>query len=118
VSSVHTNQPWHTDRWFTSPQNHDPEVATSLSFRERITVHDVTLRDGERQAGVEFTADDKVRIAEALSEAGVQRIEAGRQLVKARSLERKAPLDDCDLKRIADSVVSADAAMGPGRETS
>jgi isopropylmalate/homocitrate/citramalate synthase len=37
----------------------------------------VTLRDGEQQAGVEFSADDKKRIAVALAEAGVQRIEAG-----------------------------------------
>ena len=34
-------------------------------------------RDGEQQAGVEFTADDKLRIATALAEAGIHRIEAG-----------------------------------------
>jgi isopropylmalate/homocitrate/citramalate synthase len=39
------------------------------------------------------------------------------QLVKARSLERKALLDDGDLRQIADSVVSAGVAMGSGRET-
>ena len=37
----------------------------------------MTLRDGEQQAGVEFTSDDKVRIATALAEAGIHRIEAG-----------------------------------------
>jgi isopropylmalate/homocitrate/citramalate synthase len=37
----------------------------------------VTLRDGEQQAGVEFTRDDKVRIGHALAEAGVHRIEGG-----------------------------------------
>jgi isopropylmalate/homocitrate/citramalate synthase len=97
VSSVHTNQPWHTDRWFTSPWNHDPEVATSLSFPERITVHDVTLRDGEQQAGVEFTADDKVRIAEALSEAGVHRIEAGLPAVSAADAEAVRRIVAADL---------------------
>ncbi|MFP3137787.1 MAG: pyruvate carboxyltransferase [Nitrososphaeria archaeon] len=44
---------------------------------DRVEVHDVTLRDGEQQAGVIFTKDDKVRIARALAEAGVDRIEAG-----------------------------------------
>jgi isopropylmalate/homocitrate/citramalate synthase len=69
--------PWHTDRWFTSPWNHDPAVAGTLRLPADIQIHDVTLRDGEQQAGVEFSADDKVQIAEALAEAGVHRIEAG-----------------------------------------
>ena len=69
--------PWHTDRWFTSPWNHDEDVVRGLHLPSRIEIHDVTLRDGEQQAGVEFTADDKIRIAEALAEAGVHRIEAG-----------------------------------------
>nr|MDQ3344137.1 pyruvate carboxyltransferase [Actinomycetota bacterium] len=74
--------PWHTDRWFTSPWNHDPEMG-DLQFPSDIEIHDVTLRDGEQQAGVEFRADDKIRIAEALAEAGVQRIEAGLPAVSA-----------------------------------
>lgn len=97
MSSVPTNQPWHTDRWFTSPWNHDPEVTTSLAFPERITVHDVTLRDGEQQAGVEFSADDKVRIAEALSEAGVHRIEAGLPAVSAADAEAVRRIVAADL---------------------
>jgi isopropylmalate/homocitrate/citramalate synthase len=71
------NEPWHTKDWFTSPWNHDEEVAGGFTFNPNLEIHDVTLRDGEQQAGVVFTADDKVRIAEALAEAGVHRIEAG-----------------------------------------
>jgi len=70
-------EPWRTDRWFTSPWNFDPEVREQLSLPDTLQVHDVTLRDGEQQAGVVLTSDDKVRIAEALAEAGVHRIEAG-----------------------------------------
>lgn len=70
-------EPWHTDKWFTSPWNFLSEVTRGFSFPPSVKVHDVTLRDGEQQAGVEFTKDDKVRIAEALAGAGVHRIEAG-----------------------------------------
>lgn len=69
--------PWHTERFFTSPWNHEASVREELAFAREIEIHDVTLRDGEQQAGVVFTADDKIRIAEALAGAGVHRIEAG-----------------------------------------
>lgn len=72
-----TTTPWRTDKWFTSPWNHVPEVRDQLNFAGKIRLHDVTLRDGEQQAGIVFTKDDKIRIAEALAEAGVHRIEAG-----------------------------------------
>ncbi|MGA7272770.1 MAG: hypothetical protein WB239_16985, partial [Acidimicrobiia bacterium] len=42
-----------------------------LQVADELGIHDVTLRDGEQQAGVEFTPDEKVRIAEALAEAGM-----------------------------------------------
>jgi isopropylmalate/homocitrate/citramalate synthase len=72
-----TNEPWKTDQWFSSPWNYLPEVTKDFEIPDDIQVHDVTLRDGEQQAGVEFTADDKVRIATSLAEAGIHRIEAG-----------------------------------------
>ncbi len=71
-------EPWKNDnRWFVSPYNYAPEVRGGLHFAPRIELHDITLRDGEQQAGVVFTKDDKIRIAEALAEVGVHRIEAG-----------------------------------------
>ncbi len=85
--------PWKTDLFFSSPWNYLPEVTDSFQLPEKIQIHDVTLRDGEQQAGVEFTADEKVRIAEALSEAGIHRIEAG--------LPAVSPSDTEAVKRIA-----------------
>lgn len=69
--------PWHTEQWFVSPWNYLPEVTASFQFPNEIQIHDLTLRDGEQQAGVLFRKDDKVRIAEALAALGVHRIEAG-----------------------------------------
>jgi isopropylmalate/homocitrate/citramalate synthase len=91
-----TAEPWKTDQWFSSSWNYLPEVTESFSFPEEVTIHDVTLRDGEQQAGVEFTADEKVKIAEALAEAGIHRIEAG--------LPAVSPSD----KEAIDRMVAAD----------
>lgn len=80
-------EPWKTDMWFSSPWNYLPEVTEGFEIPESIQIHDVTLRDGEQQAGVEFTADDKVRIATALAEAGIHRIEAGLPAVSPADTE-------------------------------
>ena len=76
-----TDTPWKTDDWFTSPWNFAPEVTKDWKFPDNIRIHDVTLRDGEQQAGLAFDYDDKIRIAEGLAEVGVQRIEAGMPVV-------------------------------------
>jgi isopropylmalate/homocitrate/citramalate synthase len=76
-----TDTPWKTDGWQTSSWNFEPEVVESFKFPEKIQIHDVTLRDGEQQAGLAFNYDDKIRIAEGLAEAGVHRIEAGMPVV-------------------------------------
>ena len=71
--------PWKTDKWFVSPWNYAPEVVKQFNFppAKDIKIHDITLRDGEQQAGIAYSLDDKVKIARALAEAGVHRIETG-----------------------------------------
>ena len=75
------NQPWKTNDWFVSEWNYAPEVTKDFKFAKNIKIHDVTLRDGEQQTGVILSKDEKIRIAEALAEAGVHRIEAGMPIV-------------------------------------
>ena len=45
--------------------------------REKIYIFDTTLRDGEQTQGVDFSIDDKLKIAKALDDLGVDYIEGG-----------------------------------------
>ena len=87
-----TGEPWKTDNWFVSSWNYLGEVTKGFQPPRQVKIHDVTLRDGEQQAGVIFTKDDKVRIAEKLAEVGVHRIETGMPAV--------SPPDEAAIKEI------------------
>ena len=76
--------PWKTENWFVSPWNFEEEVTQGFKSPKKVKIHDITLRDGEQQAGIIFTKDDKIRIAEKLAEVGVHRIEAGMPAVSPR----------------------------------
>jgi isopropylmalate/homocitrate/citramalate synthase len=84
--------PWKTENWFVSPWNYVDEVTKDFTPPKKVKIHDVTLRDGEQQAGIIFTKDDKIRIAEKLAEAGVHRIEAGMPAV--------SPMDEAAIREI------------------
>jgi isopropylmalate/homocitrate/citramalate synthase len=65
-------EPWLTSRWAASQYNFDPVVAVPS---RPVTIHDITIRDGEECAGLAFSVQDKVRIVEALARLGVTRTE-------------------------------------------
>lgn len=92
--------PWHTDQWFVSPWNYLDEAIRGANLPPRIKFHDVCLRDGEQQAGVEFTPQEKVRLATLLAEAGVHRIEAGMPAV--------SPMDAQAIKMIVKKNLPAE----------
>jgi isopropylmalate/homocitrate/citramalate synthase len=93
--------PWEAPgRFFTSPWNHLPEARAGLAFPPAVKFHDVTLRDGEQQAGVAFTAEDKLSIARRLDAAGVDRIEAGMPIV--------SPQDEAAVKTIVEADLNAE----------
>ena len=45
--------------------------------KEKIHIFDTTLRDGAQTQGVDFSIDDKLKIAKALDDLGVDYIEGG-----------------------------------------
>ncbi|HKX76355.1 MAG TPA: pyruvate carboxyltransferase [Acidimicrobiia bacterium] len=93
-------EPWKTDKWFSSPWNYLPEITAGFNLPDQVQVHDVTLRDGEQQAGVELRWDEKLAIAEALSDAGVHRIEAG--------LPAVSPSDEEAVRRIVNAGLDSE----------
>jgi isopropylmalate/homocitrate/citramalate synthase len=72
-----------SDMWFLPHWNEYSAVTEGLAFPDVVEIHDITLRDGEQQAGIEFTRQEKVDIAKRLARAGVHRIEAGMPAVSA-----------------------------------
>lgn len=84
-------EPWKTDKWFTSPWCYLPEVTKDYDFGKNLKIHDVTLRDGEQQTAVVFRREEKVAIARKLDALGIHRIEAG---MPAVSPQDRAAISD------------------------
>jgi isopropylmalate/homocitrate/citramalate synthase len=78
---------WKAPNWFVSHYNFSKEARRGLKLPKQVKVHDITLRDGEQQAGIVIRKDEKIRLARALNEAGVDRIEAGMPAVSKEDAE-------------------------------
>ena len=86
------------EQWFVSPHNFGSADDADPMAGTRFVIHDTTLRDGEQQAGVLFSAAEKIEIAAALDRLGVDRIEAGMVAVSAEDREAIRSIVDSDLK--------------------
>jgi isopropylmalate/homocitrate/citramalate synthase len=60
-----------------SPYNQFVREAEGLKLPSRVYFNDVTLREGEQTANVNFSLEDKLKIAHKLNEIGVDQIEVG-----------------------------------------
>ncbi|MCL5102718.1 MAG: pyruvate carboxyltransferase [Armatimonadetes bacterium] len=88
----HQNQMWRVSPW-----NYYDEVTEDFTFANNLQIHDVTLRDGEQETGVVFTAEDKIEIAKKLAALGVHRIEAGMPAVSKEDEYAVKAIKDLDL---------------------
>ena len=75
-------------------------LALEPQTHETIGLYDTTLRDGEQTVGVVLSPEDKLAIAQALDEAGVDRIEAG--------FPRVSEEDAQAIRSIADAGLNAE----------
>jgi methanogen homocitrate synthase len=86
------------DRFWVSPMNYLPETYDMSNVQKKISIHDVTLRDGEQTPHVVFKLDERLQIAKALSELGVDRIEFGMPTVSKDIYEAFKEVLTMDLK--------------------
>jgi isopropylmalate/homocitrate/citramalate synthase len=56
---------------------YNKQIFQATRMPERVKILDTTLRDGEQTPNVALSVDDKLKIAQALDELGVDIIEAG-----------------------------------------
>jgi isopropylmalate/homocitrate/citramalate synthase len=74
------------------------EVNRAHALDAKVGFYDTTLRDGEQTVGVVLMPDEKLEIARALSEAGVERIEAGFPRVSADDWEAVRLISEAGLQ--------------------
>jgi isopropylmalate/homocitrate/citramalate synthase len=73
--------PFFSDQFWVSPLNFMKEIIDTENMKKRVEIHDVTLRDGEQTPSVAWKEDERIRIALALDEMGVDRIEIGMPII-------------------------------------
>ncbi|HHU13095.1 MAG TPA: homocitrate synthase [Clostridiaceae bacterium] len=98
IENVKMNgMPYYSDDRWVSPLNFDPETRPETTSKQ-IYIHDVTLRDGEQTTGLNWTEDERIRIAVALDRLGVQRIEVGMPIVSPDIVKACQDLSQMGLK--------------------
>lgn len=68
-------------------------------MEQPVLVYDTTLRDGTQREGVSLSADDKVKIARRLDEAGFHYVEGGYPLSNPKDIEFFSRMEESGLRR-------------------
>lgn len=64
-----------TENYWLTEYNWQDKIRSQFHLPEKVQIHDATLREGQQTPGVVFREDEQVRIAQALDDLGVSRIE-------------------------------------------
>jgi len=98
---------------------YNKQIFEATRMPERVKILDTTLRDGEQTPNVALTIDDKLKIAQALDELGVDIIEAGFPINSEGEADAVKKIASAGLKSeicalCRASTVDIDAAIGCG----
>jgi 2-isopropylmalate synthase len=77
---------------------YNKQIFSATRMPERIKILDTTLRDGEQTPNVALSSEDKVKIAQALDELGVDIIEAGFPINSEGEADAVSRIADAGLK--------------------
>ena len=84
---------------------------TAAKKKEKVVIFDTTLRDGEQSPGASLTMQEKMEVARALVELGVDIIEAGFPIVSkddfdaVRAVSNELPVRVTGLARCTDQDI-------------
>ena len=90
------------------------EASASSDGRDRVTIFDTTLRDGEQSPGASMTLRQKIEIAAVLDEMGVDVIEAGFPIASEGDFEAVSEIASSD--EAGDCLRSVSGVEGRHRE--
>lgn len=87
------------DEWYFCSTNFISAAREGLHFADKLKLADCTLRDGEQQAGIVYTKDDKIAIAKQLDKLGVHEIEVGTPASSEEDKEAARAIAHLDLNK-------------------
>ncbi|AQR92819.1 homocitrate synthase [Clostridium saccharoperbutylacetonicum] len=81
---------------------------SNLDKNKKVTIVDTTLRDGEQTAGVVFANEEKIEIAQMLSDLGVDQLEVG---IPTMGGDEKAAIKEIVKRNLKPSIMAWNRAV-------